>query len=304
MSLFEKATPKARRLKMYIYGESGTGKTITSLHFPNLAVVDAEKGTDYYGKLFDFDRIQTSDPTEVEKAIDELLKDPKDYKTFVIDPFTAVWETMQDKRLKRMRLKNNNPNYALQPLDWGFLKSSIKGLIKKLLALDMNIICTARAKTAYSQAEGDFMKAIGLVADGPKELPFLFDVVLELSVAEDGKRYATVIKDRTNTMPDKFEFTYEEFVKFIGNEELEREPVVINQQQAMDSYTTRNHDVTFKGKNIKTAGVTEEQLEALAKIADSDKKDALAEKLRVDYMVTSLLDLKEDEAAVLLKDLK
>jgi hypothetical protein len=302
MSLFEKAAPKARRLKMYIYGETGTGKTITSLHFPNLAVIDSEKGSDFYGKLFDFDRIQTSDPSEVEKAIDELLKDPGEYKTFVIDPFTAVWETMQEMRLKRMRLKSNNPNYALQPLDWGFLKNNLKGLIKKLLALDMNIICTARAKAAYSPDE--FMKVTGLIPDGPKELPFLFDVVLELSVGDDKKRYAKVIKDRTNTLPDKFEFTYEEFVKYVGNEELEREPVIINQQTAMDSYTTRKHEISFKGKTIKTAGVTAEQLDELAVVADSDQKESLAEKLRVDYMVTSLLDLKEDEAAVLLKDLK
>lgn len=301
MSLFEKATSQARRLKMYIYGESGTGKTITSLHFPKPAVIDAEKGTDYYGKIFDFDRLQTSDPDEVERAIDELLKDPKDYKTVVIDPFTAVWETMQDKRLRRMRLKNNNPNYALQPLDWAFLKSSVKGLIKKLLALDMNIICTARAKTAYSSDE--FMKAIGLIPDGPKELPFLFDVVLELSTAGD-KRYATVIKDRTNTMPDKFEFTYQELVKFIGNDELERDPVVIRQEEAMEDYTTRNHEIVFKGKKTKTAGVTAEQLDKLAEIAESDKKDKLAEKLRADYMVTSLLDLKEDEATLLLKELE
>jgi len=40
MSLFQIAEPVATRLKCYLYGESGCGKTIVSLSFPNPAVVD------------------------------------------------------------------------------------------------------------------------------------------------------------------------------------------------------------------------------------------------------------------------
>ena len=57
MSMFKKAETQADRLKMYIYGEAGTGKTVTSLQFPNPAVIDTEKGTTHYGKFFDFHKI-------------------------------------------------------------------------------------------------------------------------------------------------------------------------------------------------------------------------------------------------------
>ena len=57
MTLFQKANKVPRRLKMYIYGESGTGKTVTSLHFPSVACIDTEKGTDFYGEIFDFQRL-------------------------------------------------------------------------------------------------------------------------------------------------------------------------------------------------------------------------------------------------------
>jgi hypothetical protein len=303
MSLFKKAEPQARRLKMYIYGETGTGKTITSLHFPSPVVVDAEKGTDYYGDLFNFERLQTADPRIINKALDELLKDPGASKTLVLDPYTAVWEAMQDIQLKRMRVKNNNPHYTLQPLDYKLLKADNKGIIQKLLALDMNIIVTARAKIIYSQDPGEFMKPIGLAPDGPKDLPFLFDVVLELGIGEKGKRFARTVKDRTNTLPNEFEFTYESFVKYLGNEELEREPVVFKQETALNNFTDRSVEIKFKNKKIKTAGVTGETLTALSDAVKKIDKEELVNRLRSDFMVSSLLDLKEDEAKLLLKDI-
>ena len=56
MSLFTQAEKESKRLKMYIFGESGTGKTVTSLKFPSPVMIDAEKGSDFYGSEFDFIR--------------------------------------------------------------------------------------------------------------------------------------------------------------------------------------------------------------------------------------------------------
>ena len=44
MSLFAPAEKEGKRLKMYVFGGSGTGKTVTSLKFPNPVMIDAEKG--------------------------------------------------------------------------------------------------------------------------------------------------------------------------------------------------------------------------------------------------------------------
>jgi len=50
----------------------------------------------------------------------------------------------------------------------------------------MNVIVTARSATLYSQEE--FMKILGTKPDGPKDLPYMFDVVLELTkTMRDGK---------------------------------------------------------------------------------------------------------------------
>ena len=89
MNLFEKAPNKGRRLKMYIYGDTGTGKTVTSLHFPNPAIIDTEKGSEHYGQHFKFFRLETSNPAKIHAALDELLKNPGEFKTLIIDSFST-----------------------------------------------------------------------------------------------------------------------------------------------------------------------------------------------------------------------
>jgi len=159
MSVFKKAETQADRLKMYVYGEAGTGKSVTSLSFPKPAVIDTEKGTKHYGKFFDFHRIETSDPKKVLQAIEELIEDPQGFKTIVIDPFTPLYEKIMDGHLTRLKIKNGNPNYTLQPKDYRPIKAEVKNLIDRLLSLDMNVIVTARSATLYSQEE--FMKILG-----------------------------------------------------------------------------------------------------------------------------------------------
>lgn len=304
MSLFKKAETQADRLKMYVYGDSGTGKTVTSLQFPNVACIDTEKGTKHYGKYFNFDRIETSDPKVVLNAIEELIEDPKNYKTIVIDPFTPIYEKIVDNHLTRLKIKTGNPNYTLQPKDYRPIKAEVKNLIDKLLVLDMNVIVTARSTPLYSQEE--FMKILGTKPDGPKELPYFFDIVLELTKqVKDGKEMfiARTEKDRTNTLPKVFEFSYPSFVQYIGIKSLERDPVVFNQKTKLNESTGRNTEITYNNKKIKTAGITANQLKTLEHLAEIVGQDELQDLLNEEFCVNSLLDLKESEAEFLIKDL-
>jgi hypothetical protein len=49
MSMFKKAAKSSHRLKMYIYGETGSGENHNFPTFSSPAVVDAERGTLFYG---------------------------------------------------------------------------------------------------------------------------------------------------------------------------------------------------------------------------------------------------------------
>jgi hypothetical protein len=199
-------------------------------------------------------------------------------------------------------MKTGNPNYQIQPLDYKFIKADVRSIVQKMLALDMNVIVTARSKVLYSQEE--FMKPIGTTPDGPKELPYMFDIVLELKT-ENGVHEATVVKDRTNKLPQSFEFTYKAFTGFIGIDGLERDPVVFDQQIKLDQRSGRNTAINFKGTEIKTAGVQAETLEKLENVfKEVGDESFIKSKLKTDYLSDSILDLRDDEGKLLLADLQ
>ena len=256
MSLFTQAEKDPKRLKMYVFGESGTGKTVTSLKFPSPVMIDAEKGSDFYGGSYNFQRLQSSSPKIVSQAIDELLKNPAEFKTFIIDPFTVIYDKIVDAQVNKQRMKTGNPSYEIQPLDYKHIKGAVKSLVYRILALDMNVIITARSKPLYSNADGEFMKVIGTTAEGPKELPYMFDVLLELSVESDGTRLAHVHKDRTGRLPktnlDKngkptFEFTHDAFEEYFGSG-LTREASQATQEQNLAKSGERTTPISYKGQ--------------------------------------------------------
>jgi len=264
MSKFEKATKSPRRLKMYVYGETGTGKTVTALQFPNPAVIDTERGTLHYGKVFDFDTLYTSSFKEINEAVNELLEDSGKYKTLVIDPFSNVWDRMIEDLQTYLRKKKGNPKYEITGLDYRPLKSQVKSFINKLNSLDLNIVLTARSKDVYTNDSSEFMKKIGTEPEGPKYLPNMFDVVMEITKDKDSDiRTAHVDKDRTNTLPRTFEFTYEKLTKYFGIEDLERDSVSFSSE--FHNLSGRHTKIMHKGSEKMSAGVQAKQLEIIEK---------------------------------------
>lgn len=299
MSLFTKAIEKPTRLKAFVFGESGTGKTITALSFPKPAVVDTEKGTTHYGKYKEFFVLSAKDTKTIHAALDELLKDPKGFKTFVLDSFTVVYEAIVLAVENRMKTKTGNPNYSIQPSDYKAIRSEMKNLIHKMISLDMNLIVTSRAKKKY--AAGEFMKEEGITWDIPDYVPYEFDVILELN-RRDKHSTAKVMKDRTNTLPAEFEYTYQKFVECMGIDGLEREPLIINQQKELISDDIRNVEIVFNDNKIRTAGITAKQLTTITELVELIGDDEAQTLLKNKFYADSFLDLKEDEAVAFIKE--
>lgn len=226
-SPFKKATKTEKRLKVFLWGPSGCGKTLLALHFPKPAIIDLERGSELYGDQFDFDVLPATKADEVASTIDWLLSNNHDYRSLIIDPVTVYWESLQ-KKWSDIFLRRNKGGkgfkfefYDLQPRDWNTIKGELKDFVRKLLALDMNVIVTARAKALYE--EGTFMKQIGETFDGEKTLPYLFDIVLQQWKTEDGKYMAKALKDRTNKLPrGPFEISYEVFETAFGAKTIAR----------------------------------------------------------------------------------
>ena len=132
----------------------------------------------------------------------------------------------------------------------------------------------------------------------------MFDIVLELSFGPGDTRLAKVIKDRTNTLPREFEYSYQELTKYLDMKELEREPVQLRATQRLNQVSNRTTTITLDGQSVMTAGITSDTLTKLRDIIPHFEEKELKDKLNEDYFVGSLLDLKEDEAKQFLADLQ
>jgi len=207
-SPFKHAEKMRKRLKLMLWGPTGSGKTTLALQFPNPVVIDLEGGTDLYGEAFNFDVIRAADADEAEAAVKWLHEQKHSYETVVVDPVTIFWAALQDRWGERF-LRRKDPHskghkgeyYELQPSDWRYVKNDYKALMRDLNGLDMHTIVTAHEKVLYKGEGRDFMQKVGTTFDGEKSTEYMFDVVLRLHVTPSGKHFAHTIKDRSNMLP-------------------------------------------------------------------------------------------------------
>lgn len=227
ISPFHRASARPKRFKAQVQGPTGAGKTLLGLQCPRPVVIDLEGGTDLYGSSFEFDVLPATTADAVMSAVDWLGSHPHEYRTLVIDPITVYWESLQRKWsaifLKRNKgAKGHRLEYFdLGPKEWGTIKAEWRELMRKLSALDMNVVVTAREKPLY--ADGGFMQTIGTTFDAEKSLPYLFDVVLRLFRDKSGRFMAEAIKDRSNKLPKgEFEMSYALLADAFGQDALSR----------------------------------------------------------------------------------
>jgi len=210
-----------KRLKLFMFGPAGVGKTTAAIQFPNSYIIDCEKGAENYDKLItgsDSVLFQTTDINEVIQEVKALLTEKHDFRTLVIDPITTIYNDLLEKC------------EAQVGSDWGrhyaAANKTMKRLANLIMALDMNVVITAHAKKEYGQN----LAVVGQTFDGWKQLDYWFDLVVELAKNKKGKgRYAKVVKTRLEEFPDQemFEWSYDAIKKRYDNDQLEREATTV-----------------------------------------------------------------------------
>jgi hypothetical protein len=190
-----------KRLKLFMFGPAGVGKTTAAIQFPNSYIIDCEKGTENYDKLITGSGsavFQTNDINEVIAEVKSLLTEKHDYRTLVIDPITTIYNDL----IEKCELKVGS-DFGRH---YGEANKVMKRLANLIMALDMNVVVTAHAKTEY----GDNLKKLGYTFDGWRQLDYWFDLVVELG-KKGKKRFAKVVKTRVETFPDEdiFEWSYD-----------------------------------------------------------------------------------------------
>ena len=204
-----------KRLKLFMFGPAGVGKTTAAIQFPNSYVIDCEKGTENYDKLVTASGsvvFQTTDINEVLQEVKSLLTEKHEYRTLVIDPITTIYNDLLEKCEHKVGTDFGR--------HYGEANKTMKRLANLIMALDMNVVITAHAKAEYGQ---NFSK-IGYTFDGWKQLDYWFDLVVELG-KKGKKRFAKIVKTRLEQFPDEdvFEWSYDSIKKRYDVAILERD---------------------------------------------------------------------------------
>lgn len=195
----KKPEAKAERLKLMMFGPAGVGKTTAAIQMPRPYVIDTEGGTDHYGEMIEDHGgavFQTNDLDEVEDEVRALMTEDHPYRTLVLDPFTALYETQLEKGEREVGSEFGR--------HYGYANKTCKRLFNLLTTIDMNVVVTCHAKNEY----GDGMKVVGQTFDGWKKLDYAFDLVIQLD-KKGARRVGRVRKTRLKGFPDGdvFEWT-------------------------------------------------------------------------------------------------
>lgn len=233
-----KPEAKEKRLKLFLYGPAGVGKTTAMISFPQAYVIDTEKGTDHYSKTLSNSKsavFQSNNPDDIKDELRELLTTKHEYRTLILDPITNLYNAVQEKwtRIfeKQTREAGKTDQADIQDFGmryWGRVKSEFKSIQRMILALDMNVLVSSHQKDQYSPN----MQKIGVTFDSMRGEDYLYDLVFRLSI-QNGKRIAITEKERAevglNKFPETFEWSYQNFCKFYGKEIIEKEstPVIL-----------------------------------------------------------------------------
>lgn len=202
--MFRKAERKKSKLRMFVYGISGSGKTCSALRIAKgmggtIGMGDTERGGDLYSE-FDFILEEIKSPYTPEKFIDFMkLAEKEKIENLIIDNFSHFWAgeggilEIHDNITRAMA--RPNPFSA-----WKDVTPTQNKIINSIINYPGNIICCARAKKDYVLSEGG-KNVTTKVAKEPIQRPdveYEFRVVLEIT---HGSHLAEIQKDLTHTLP-------------------------------------------------------------------------------------------------------
>ncbi len=208
-----------KRLKLFMFGPAGVGKTTAAIQFPKSYIIDCERGTENYDKLITESGsavFSTVDIHEVIAEVKSLLTEQHDYRTLVIDPITTIYNDLLEKCEHKVGTDFGR--------HYGEANKTMKRLANLIMALDMNVVVTAHAKTEYGQN----LAKLGYTFDGWRQLDYWFDLVVELG-KKGKKRFAKVTKTRVESFPDEdvFEWSYDTVKRRYDITMLEKEATAV-----------------------------------------------------------------------------
>ncbi len=195
-------------MKILIYGESGSGKTVFALSFPKSIVVDSEDGYSWYEGTERTRNVvgilDSQSYDDLENLMDELDDaNDEEFSSLVIDSETKVYENIkealqnvEETRAARKGRDVLDANLSMRSYGKiGQLSGRLQNAKLRLASQGINIISVAQAADEMEDAGNGQRVKVGEKPNMDKRARFDYDVVIRL-FTKDNKYYGEIEKDR------------------------------------------------------------------------------------------------------------
>lgn len=153
MSMFKKPSELAYNstIKALVYGQPGLGKSTLALSTPDPVLFDSDGGIQRVNGAFQCPTLQVQNWTEVLQALQELEKEPNDFKTIVIDTAGKMLDYMSTYIIQQdNRLGKRDGSLTLQ--GFGARKIMFINFLKRVSMMGKHVIFVAHER---EEKDGD-----------------------------------------------------------------------------------------------------------------------------------------------------
>lgn len=193
----KKATKLQTKLRLGIFGVSGSGKTLTSLKIMKglgvnkIGIIDSERGrSNVYADQFDYDVLELPEPKSVELYIAAIkMMAANGYDGLIIDSATHAWDELKDKVEIIARAKFKGNSWAA----WSEGTPIQKRFIEAFTTYPGHVILTMRSKTLWEQADENGKKKPVRIGLGFEQRPGT-EYELDMLIQMDPDHTATILK--------------------------------------------------------------------------------------------------------------
>jgi len=88
---------KEKRLKMFVYGPAGVGKTTAAIQFPNAYIIDTERGSDFYAETINKSKSVVFQSLNVDEVKEEVKAKAEEIKEEVQEKIEEVVEEIKSE---------------------------------------------------------------------------------------------------------------------------------------------------------------------------------------------------------------
>lgn len=201
----------APSINLLLYGEPKVGKSTFATTAKNVLIADAESGYNYMGaKGIDVPVAQIKTWDDMKEFYKEASK--PEYKTIVIDPVGELLDKLMIKaKTNRLYVQSTDPS-ALSMKGWGFVKDTMRQMLKSFRDMDKNIIFIAHVKNIDD--DGQTKKTPKLDANLSNDLMAMMDLIGYMFTINDKSSPKRIITfkstgkfdagDRSDTLPEYY----------------------------------------------------------------------------------------------------